>query len=319
MATLPRDGGAPVIAPYSFGRILVPLDGTKLSEGVFTLVRWLLGRKQADVKLLTVLSRDETWTDDPVELACDYLEWRRQALLEAGARVRYAIRVGDPAEQILAASEDFQPNIIAMATHGRTGINRWRRGSVTEQVLRRATVPVLAVNPGGLQEAEKPRLLHFGRILVPLDGSDRAAEILPAVAELARLYDSVVTLLHVEEPIVVPTMLPANVGDFPRSNGLGPAALEPYREALAAVGVNAIVRTIVGSALAEILRIANEETFDLVALTTHGRTGVARLILGSIAEHVLRHCTVPVLLKRTVPIAVPTAAEEPLVARTSEA
>ncbi|HZV01043.1 MAG TPA: universal stress protein [Planctomycetota bacterium] len=294
------------IALHSFDRILVPLDGSKLSEGAFHLVRWFVERQQADVKLLTVLSSQEDWTDNPVEETCDYLDWRRRALAEFGSRVRYAIRVGDPADEILAESDSSEPDLIVMATHARRGLDRWRHGSVTERVIRGARVPVLAANPTGLEESDKPRLLRLGRILVPLDGSARATEILPPVAELARLYHSVVTLLHVQAPIVVPSMIPVEVGS---ARDTGRPILEPWREALAAAGAHAVTRTIVGSAPAEILRIANEESYDLVALTTHGRSGFARFMLGSIAEHTLRQCRCPVLLKRTVPAPSPVSIE----------
>jgi len=291
------------IASYALNKILIPLDGSGMSERILDLIRWVLGRKQAEVKLLTVVSADEGWTveESPVESACDYLNGRREALLGYGARVRYAIRVGDASEQILADAEEYGPSLIAMATHGRRGIDRLRRGSVTERVLRGANTPVLAANPSGLEENSKPRLLNFGSILVPLDGSWRATEVLPAVSELARLHGSVVTLLHVEEPIIVPSIVPVSLGDLPRAGEVGRSMLEPWREALVAAGVTTMVRTITGFAPTEILRIANEEGFDLVALTTHGRTGLARLALGSIAEHVLRRCARPVLLKRTLP------------------
>jgi len=292
------------IASHPFSKILVPLDGSGLSERIFDLIRWVLERKQTEVKLLTVLSLDERRTvESPVESACDYLDSKREALLDYGARVRFAIRVGDASEQILAEAEEYAPSIIAMATHGRTWVDRLRWGSVTESVLRGANVPVLAANPIGLEEAAKPRLLNLSRILVPLDGSSRSTEVLAAVAELARLYKSVVTLLHVEEPTIVPSMISMSPGITWGAEEIGRRILEPGRRALVAAGVEVLTRTIVGSAPKEILRIANEESFDLVALTTHGRAGFARLVRGSIAERILRHCACPVLMKRTIPAA----------------
>jgi nucleotide-binding universal stress UspA family protein len=281
-------------------KVLVPLDGTPHSERVFGLVRAILSRQETELVLLAVLPRDEAWVkcqDDSVELTCDYLDWRRQLLAKHLGRVRYAIRVGDPAEEIARFAEEFEPSLIAMSTHGRSGLERLRWGSVTEGVLRRSRFPVLAVSPTGRDALEKPRVIQVHNILVALDGSVRSGGILPTVIGLARLCNSVVTLVHVNE--TPRAHLGAETWD-PATPPVADGALESWRAAVAASGVSVRAITVSGSPVSSILAAASDHASDLVALTTHGRSGLPRLVLGSVAEQVLRRCPCPVLVQRTV-------------------
>ncbi len=291
-------------------RILVPLDGTLLSERIFGLARWVPARRNTELVLLSVLKRGEAWAqeqDDTVESTCDYLDWRRHLLLEDyPGRVRYAIRVGDPADEIVQFADEFEPSLIAMATHGRAGLARWRRGSVTETVLRRSRFPVLTANPEGLNAIDELHPVTFRKILVALDGSERSARVLPTVVAIAQLHGSSVTLLHILEvpaaypPPLVPTTPPFSEG----------FVLEPWRSALAAAGVSVEAVSIVGSPAATILATVRDRSADLLALATHGRSGLPRLVFGSVAEQVIRHCRCPVLVQRTAELPAEDAGEE---------
>ncbi len=275
-------------------KILVPLDGSELADKILTQVRRLLVRHDAQVMLLSVLSpralEREPVPGHELEVARRHLDVVATALREQGASVESEVLVGEPAERIHAFALGYRPSLIAMSTHGRTGISRWIRGSVAERVLRIAPYPVLLANPFGLADREE---LRFRRILVPLDGSDASAEILPVVKDFASHYESEV-LLHMAveipqiEPLVYPLMISTEDAQM---------RLEPFRAGLP--GIRVLISTSLGSPAATIVDTAEREKADLVAMTTHGRTGASRWAFGSVAEQVIRHCPCPLLVKRT--------------------
>ncbi len=283
------------------GTVLIPLDGSTLSEEVLAPARPLVDALEADVVLLRVVPALGTQPD--VEVEADEAGVAMQRLEErlAGEGVRCKAKVvrGDPAEQILAFERALRPDYVAMATHGRSGVSRLVRGSTAERVVRHTIAPVLLYNP--LAAAAAPTTAEaaapggpFRRVLVPLDGSTLAEDVLPHVERVARAYGAEVRLLRVEpyqytlapSPLVEPLWDPRAVE----------ASLEPARERLEAAGVRASVTSAYGVVAAEILRASRD--VDLVAMSTHGRGGVSRWWFGSVAEQVVRHCTTPLLVVR---------------------
>jgi nucleotide-binding universal stress UspA family protein len=179
-----------------------------------------------------------------------------------------------------------------MATHGRSGLDRLLRGSTAENVLRASKAPLLLANPFALDPKNEVR---FKRILVPIDFSPRSTEILPLVWETAALYDAEVVLLNVTE-VPMPLEFPVS---FERVSGLDSERL--LKETVAKLpGIRVSTATDIGSPERSIIRRVETEAIDLVAMTTHGRTGLARTAFGSVAEHVLRHAKCPLLVKRSV-------------------
>ncbi len=287
----------------SLKKILVPLDGSKTSDRILDQVRRILLRKDVELRLLRVLPEPLSYQEDPdrrkrlVE-AQSHLERHCEALEAQGARAGYAtVPAGDPASRILNYAGRYKPSLIAMTTHGRTGTRRWIRGSVAERILRSAPFPVLLWNPSRAAEGgvkgEGPR---FRKILVPLDGSETSARILPLVGELAEAYGSTVVLYHVvplyanvagEYPIV---QLPPTPAEIARQ-------LAPYRRRLKGIPVK--VASELGVPAASILDAAKAMHADLIAMTTHGRSGASRWAFGSVAEQILRHCPYPLLVLRT--------------------
>ena len=272
-------------------RILVPLDGSEASAGILRSAWPLLSEPGLLVELLGVVPTGGAAPE--VEDAED----RLQAALEAtaaelrrrGVEVEVQVARGDPASRILARAVETRPELLVMATHGRSGVSRWVRGSVAERVLRQAGVPLFLANPAAL-EAGAPASLQ--RILVALDGSPLADRILPHVARVASAFGAEVTLLRVE-PFVPREASPlAQTWDPARLR----ETLVPRAEQLRALGIPVATQAAYGIEAAEILRAA--EQADLVALTTHGRSGPSRWWFGSVAEQVLRECTCPLLILR---------------------
>ncbi len=278
----------------SLERIVVPLDGSELSERIVSQLKRILVRKDSAVTLVRVVSpevRDASGGDLLDETRAK-LERLAKELRSQGANVSSEVLVGPPAERLLSFAEENRASLIAMATHGRTGLARWVRGSTTERVLRASKVPLLVANPFALGERDERR---FARIVVPLDLSERSAEVLPLVAEIARLYDSEVTLLYVIE---VPAALEYPVSFEHLTGADAKKVLDEQAKKLP--GIRVTTATEVGSPAWAIVQKAEEEKADLIAMTTHGRSGAARWAFGSVAEQVIRHAPCPLLVKRNV-------------------
>lgn len=270
-------------------RILIPLDGSPTAEAILPQVRRLLLRAESEVLLLRAVEAPPGMgADAPVVLAelhdaaSAYLQTTAARLLDQGIRVRPMVQVGYPAEVIVETASREQAGFVAMSTHGRSGIARWVFGSVTEKVLRsRLPVPLLLVRSfpsKGLEEE-----LPVRKILVPIDGSKPSLAIVRPAAELAHPFDAKVLLLHVEER--EPSLpLPTD------------SKLKEAVDAFAALHVSAMGLVAGGDPASEILEACSVHRADLIAMSTHGRSGLSRWVLGSVTEKVLRTATVPMLV-----------------------
>jgi nucleotide-binding universal stress UspA family protein len=277
-----------------FGLILVPLDGSPLAESVLIQVRRLLARQDAELLLLRVVTLPpsvEAEAGQPLDIlwshAVEYLRNVSAQLAVQGLRVRCKVVEGFPANQILEIARKEKASLIAMSTHGRTGLSRWAFGSVTEKVLRASPVPVLAVpsflGVGGDAVPRGARELPFRKILAPISPEALTLEVLPALTDLAKLFGSSVTLLNVcgGAECAVPLHEMRTAFERLRKEGI-PA--EPLLKQ--------------GDPAVQILETCREEGAELIAMTTHGRSGVSRWILGSVAEKVLWSSQVPMLVVR---------------------
>lgn len=269
----------------TYRRIVVTTDGSEESECAFAAVLPILKADAPEVAVLYVLEGSDASFQPPARVAkaC-------RALRSNGVAAHLELREGNPAREIARLAN--RSDLVVMATHGRSGLRRLVLGSVTEEVLRRIDVPLLVTRPGVPARS-------WDRILVALDGSPRGEQILKDVVPLARRFKSAVTLIQTAMPPV--TM--AGVGDIPGVYiAENPRAyLEQLRARLAAEGVEAAIDALEGRAGFQILRYARESDASLLCMCTHGRSGIARVVMGSIADEVLRNSPCPVLLRRSVP------------------
>jgi len=312
-----------------YKRMLVPLDGSELSEVVFPYAKELAGRLDLDVVLLHVCSPEEC---ELTPLHRAYIEHKAEILkrqseevqqktgVGPGGRavqVRGELAVGYPAEEILRYAEENDIDLILMATHGRSGIRRWVMGSVAEKVLRASKVPVWLVR-AGIPEAivydKWPRRM----ILVPLDGSELAERVLPHVEALAKQRGAElveVVLLMVCEPAALGYYPPSArfetpggaVHVMPEEYARAEAAKQKLRagEYLAGVekrlkdaGLKVRSEVRVGEPATQIIDYANMTPFNLIVMSTHARSGVGRWAYGSVAAKVLQGITSPIFLVR---------------------
>ena len=262
-------------------RILVPLDGSPESAAALaTLAAWSTSCRP-DVAVLYV-SEPHTAEEDLADVR-KICEDPRLASLH----VRRLEARGRPARAILEAADRERVDLIAMTTHGRTGVRRLMLGSVTEDVLRRADVPVLACRPDSALPPE-------GRILVPLDGSRTAEGILPDAVRAARLLHTTIEIAHV----VPPPILPAQTGFRPPPRDPLPY-LTAICEDVESRGVEATPLVLEGRPTEAVLEHARETRTRLIAAGTYGRWGLTRWITGSVAEEIVRESPCPVLVRCT--------------------
>jgi nucleotide-binding universal stress UspA family protein len=235
--------------------------------------------------------------------ANDYLDGLVAQLKEEGLNARQAVRRGPAAEAILDYAAQVDADQIVMATHGYSGIKRWTHGSVAERVLLAARVPLLLIR---VQEQDLTgdwrRPVRCRRILVPLDGSGVAEQILPPVVQIAQAMSAKLLLFQV--PIIHASgwmtgewYLPIQ-GVLDSAETVAQSYLSAVAGRLADQGLDVITATSIGSVANCIVEYAEASGADLIAMCTHGRTGLARWALGSVADRVLRAGGTPILLVR---------------------
>jgi nucleotide-binding universal stress UspA family protein len=304
-----------------FRSLLVPVDGSPFSEQALPLAQAIARRAGAALELVLV-HEPFVYYNAPSALTVDvdqyvrdgwqhYLE-RLEKRLSAGAThpVTSTFLVGAAAEAILGHAAVRGSDLVVMSTHGKGPLSRFWLGSVADKLMRRLPVPVVLVRPqeAPADPAREPRLQH---LLVTLDGSELAEQILGPAAALAALMQAEVSLLRVVDSVVA--ALEAKVGEN-RVSGLSPtlreqlqslkeeetadvrARLERVAEGLRSQSLRVAVRVAGSPHPAEaILAEATRLGVDLIALATQGRGGIGRLVLGSVADKVVRAAAVPVL------------------------
>ncbi len=292
-------------------RILVGLDGSPLAETILPFVEVLAGKTGARVTLLHVTTVPEHMPPlsdypslDPLvqrasRLAEEYLREHQRRLSAAGIDAAGAVLVGQPAREILRYAEREDVDLLALATHGRSGIGRWAYGSVADEVLHETAKPLLLIRPDGW--AAVPRALQ--RIVVPLDGSAEAETALQIAEPLATRCGVPLFLVRFVEPLL-PIFAPELGGlaymdlqaivDGTIAEARG--QIEKSSAALRARGFTASGEVSVAHPADGITGYARQHPGSLVVLTTHGRSPWRRLVLGSVARRVAQTIAGPILI-----------------------
>ena len=265
-------------------RILILLDGSEFSERSLDLLQGI--STQGVPTLLRVVSEPGA-----VSAAEDYLKAVAASYEgETRALVRHS---HDPAAEILEAITEGEHDLVVLMTHGQSGLKRWVWGSVAEDLVRRSPVPLLVGNPRREKGAESA----FRKVLVPLDGSDLADTALRSTRSLGLSPEAEIVLFSSVWAETTENAL-ALVEELDAASEQARERLGSQVAALSEEGVKATSLVVTGQPADSILSAAERVGADLIAMTTHGRTGVGRWLLGSVAERVLRASTLPVLLVR---------------------
>jgi nucleotide-binding universal stress UspA family protein len=222
-----------------------------------------------------------------------------------GVNIKWTVEKGRPEEVIIEKAAADKTTLIAMATHGRSGLNRWMLGSVTEKVLRGCENPLLLVRASEEVKAEDKIALRS--VIVPLDGSELAESALPSVVALAKAMNLEVILFRAYN---IPYSVYSGTDGYSAINfeeliaGVRDEAVEYLEKKTEEVKKQGIVKVSQvakeGFSADEIIAFGRTTPDNLIAMCSHGRSGIKRWVLGSVTETVVRHSGEPVLVVRAV-------------------
>lgn len=307
-----------------YNSILVPLDGSPNAEWALPTAISIARLTHAPINLLTIQVpipivavgtgaleppvgfEDYALPDDYLRRAADRVAATGVNTVTLGVLEASGMVLGSVGNEIAHRAEVNHAGLIIMTTHARASVPRMFMGSVARDVVRASKVPVLLLRPPKQGKPEFTDGIAFRHVLVPLDGSFFSEEVLHDAFELGQLWGARFTLLRVIEPphlFGVPVdpapILPTDdvaLGDLKHSAQL---YLDGIADRMRGRGLHVETKLIVEGGPGEaIVRAADELGADLVAMTTHARGGVGTLVLGSVANHVIRSVGKPVLMYR---------------------
>jgi nucleotide-binding universal stress UspA family protein len=287
--------------------IIVPLDGSALAEQALPLASTIAAKQNAELILTTAIKAGDRWVDDGIVRQWEaeeqagveaYVRSTVDKLEEQGIRVRSHVDWGRPQIVIENVADREGADLIVMTTHGRSGVSRWTMGSVADKVLRTTNTPLILIHP----TTHAPVLQTVQRIVVALDGSELAEAALPEAERFARTMNASILLVRA---VVPPAILHGGEivpGALPVLDELETEAsqyLERTAERVRAHGVEVDLKVAAGIPAEVLLDVANDNGADLIVMTTHGRSGLDRWMFGSVADAVVRHGELPVLVIRS--------------------
>ncbi len=296
-----------------YKKILIPLDGSKVAETVLPYAREFADNLQSHVELFSVsepilagihdyvYSKHHISVDEAIKKQTeDYLNRTSTYFTGLPGTITTQVATGYPADQIIAEAKKEPSTLIAMSTHGRSGIGRWALGSVADKVLHSLGTPILLVR--GQEEKPAQASAKFKNIVMPLDGSATAEESSAAVMNLAKAMNLSVTLIRVtpstssyyqfsEYPTIDIRNLALEVDSDAQKY------LDNMAKKLKTWGVSQVNTSLLhGGAADAIIDTAKKLPDSLIVITTHGNSGVKRTLLGSVADRVVSQSEQPVLV-----------------------
>lgn len=304
-----------MISPKAERTILVPLDGSSFAEQALPLAVSLALTTRSRI-VLALVQHIPYWPDEvanPESLATikqllhaedeTYLRSARQRFQPPGLSMdTIALPADLPIGLVLSQFvQDTGVGMVVMATHGRGGLERAWLGSVADYLLRHLLVPVILARPGVAPPSQGRR------ILVPLDGSPLAESVLEEACALAIAGNHEITLLQVVPPVLqtIGALESPYIGFDEKLTTIHQSEAEDYlddiEEQVRARGIKCLGLTLLApNPAACILEVARPADFALIAMASHGRGGLRRIVLGSVADKVVRGAEVPVLVHRPV-------------------
>ena len=314
-----------------FHSILVPLDRSALAEQALGQAAAVARAADAEIHLVLAHEQepgggfdDAPWHAAQHDTEESYLRAIADELARGcGVRVSYGVIRANAVDAICTRAREIRANLVVMTSHGRTGLSRAWLGSVADGVMRRSSIPVLMLRPVSSARDRLAAKQPFKKILIPLDGSPNAEHMIAAASELAWCGHGRLMLLRVVEPVPqvfvdagVPYGLPAPVEDEEATHALVDEATRDLARVVRALkdgGVEPVdARVVIAPQVAQaILDCANGYQIDLIAMSTHGR-GTSRLLVGSVADKVLRGSHLPVMLQHPKALKQSERAAEPV-------
>ena len=285
-----------------FERILVPLDGSENGEIVFPYCADLAAKFASTIILVTVSEAATVDIDHLYRTYLDHALGKMRQQLEASmapeaVTLESEVLFGDPAREILRTAEDKGARLILLASHGTSAEGPWLLGHIAAKVLRATKRPVMLIRQRAPEEALKQRKF-LRRILVPLDGSEIGEVALCYAVELAKKTSAEITLLEVFEPVkgVGAAGISYNIPDDESVRKSILSYLHHVGQPIKNEGLKVSTTVLFGKAAENIVEYAEKNGVDLIALSTHGRSGLGRWVFGNVTDKILHTGDVPVLV-----------------------
>jgi nucleotide-binding universal stress UspA family protein len=292
-------------------KVMVPLDGSRLAEHSLVYLDALRSVGESKVLLLSVVDEAEDFRAlDPNEalareeniLATYLREVAADIKQHLGIEVETRVVAGSPAASILEEAANYSPDLLVISTHGRSGISRWRLGSVADKVIRGAVCNTLVVGPKAAERGTwiDARIMEpFKSLLVPLDGSGLAETALPMACTFAESYGAEIHLVRV---VQVPTTTADGMGEISYMPDLLDTLIDSARVYLRNTSKkldrpDLKTDVLVGGTAWQLEDYVARNAIDLVIMTSHGRGGFVRTALGSVTDRLLGGAA-PVLVVR---------------------
>jgi nucleotide-binding universal stress UspA family protein len=299
-----------------FDPILVPLDGSQLAECVLPHSAAIARSFDAEVSLLRMLEKNQAgasaqlfdlvnWQISKTKAAL-YLEKTKAYFQELGLRAQAMVLEGLVAEGITEYAQNQGMKLIVLSSHGHNGVTQWGISSITQKIILSAQTSLLVVRAHSSCESEAPVYRH---ILAPLDGSQRAENVLPVITQLAQIHKSQIHLVQVIQTPEMARQMPPTPEDIDLSNRVVACNREEagrYFEQLKSrsvlEGIPIQTHIITGdNAAAELHRVVEQEHIDMVALSAHGYSGNHQWPYGSMVNNFILYGKTPLLIVQDQP------------------
>jgi nucleotide-binding universal stress UspA family protein len=295
-----------------YTRMLIPLDGSKVAEQVLPYGRFLAKALRIPAELLGVVDPEalvafsnpaqgrhlDTLVAETLSRTALYLETTARSF--PGVQVKFSVGKGKPEDVVIEKAAVDKNTLIVMATHGRSGIQRWLLGSVADKVLHGATNHLFLVRASEQGKTDGEAALQTA--IVPIDGSALAEQVLPYVLDLTKKMKLKVVLMRA---YALPPAISAEEYGFYSADLLDHLESEARNYLAEKVneakqnGVENVASVLkVGYGAEEIITLGRNTSDNFIAMCTHGRSGVQRWVLGSVTDRVVRHSGDPVLIIR---------------------
>lgn len=295
-----------------YTRMLIPLDGSKVAEQVLPYARFLAKTLGIPAELFGVVDPEtlvafsnpaqgrhlDTVVAETTSRTATYLDTTARSF--RGPQVKCSVEKGKPEDVVIEKAAVDKNTLIVMATHGRSGIQRWLLGSVTDKVLHGTTQHLLLVRASDQGKTDGEAALKT--VILPLDGSALAEQALPHVVDLAKKMKLEVVLVRAYA--LPPAISAEDYGYYSADllDQLESEARDYLQEKVNEVkqrGIERVASVVnTGFGAEEIITLARNTPDNLIAMCTHGRSGIKRWVLGSITDRVVRHSGDPVLIIR---------------------
>jgi nucleotide-binding universal stress UspA family protein len=304
-----------------FDPILAPLDGSQLAECVLPHITAIARSFNAEITLLRMLEKNQAgvsaqlfdllnWQINKTQAAL-YLEKTKARFQTSGLRIRTTVLEGLVAEGITEYAQNQGMKLVILSSHGRNGLTQWGISNISQKIILSAQTSLLivrahqpATQPGELSETPV-----YQRILVPLDGSQRAENVLPIITQLAQFHQSQIHLVQVIQTPEMARQMPPTPEDIDLSNHLvarnqqeAARYLEQVksRSYLEGIAVQTHLITSENAAVA-LHQLAEQENIDLVTLSAHGYSGNHQWPYGSMVNNFILYGKVTLLIVQDLP------------------